>query len=169
MDKEIIRYLNDHLAGSSAAFPLIQELSESQDEHGARDFFLHLKKEVGADRSMLEDLLEKIGHDPGVLHQIAGGVASRVAGVKLRWERIEPGEPGLLEALEMLAVGVQGKRLLWASLMEIAGWFPEWIGIDFEELELRATRQRDGIEFWRLQAAASILVDGERRTGIKEE
>lgn len=167
MDENIGRYLNDHLAGSSAALPLIQELAESHGAPGARTFFLHLKEQVESDRLLLGDLLERIGRNPGALLRMAGGVAARMVGIKLMWERIEPGELGLFEGLELLALGVEGKRLLWVTLREISAWFPEWNGIDFRELELQATRQRDNIEVWRIRAAADVHADAERRNKIE--
>jgi hypothetical protein len=116
---------------------------------------------------MLEDLFERIGQDPSALIKMAGGITARITSIKLMWEQIEPGKLGLFEALEMLALGVEGKRLLWGALREIAAWFPEWEGIDFDQLDLRAIQQRDGIEFWRIRAAKNILVDEERRTGFE--
>lgn len=164
MDKNLTRYLNNHLAGSSVALLLIQELADSHDVPEARDFLLHLKKKVEADRALLEDLLQRIGKRPSALLKIAGEISARIVGFKLKWEQIKPGKLGLFEALEILAVGVQGKRLLWVALREIAAGFPEWNGIDFEELERQAIQQRDKIEFWRMQASRDILADGKRRT-----
>lgn len=169
MDKDLARYLNDHLAGSSAALLLIQELADSHDVPGAREFFLRLKEAVGTDQSVLEDLLRRIGEDPSALHKMAGGIAARITNIKLMWERIEPGKLGLFEALEMLALGVEGKRLLWGALMEIAAWFPEWDGIDFGALDVRAVQQREDIEFWRIRAVRDILADRERRANIEGE
>jgi len=163
MDHDITRYINDHLAGSSGALLLIQELAESHDAPEARDYFLHLKEKVKADQCVLEDLLERIGQNPSTLLKAAGRVAAHIGSIKLMWEQVEPGKLGLFEALEILALGVQGKRLLWVALREIASWFPEWEGIDFAELELQAIQQRDDIEFWRLHAAKDILAGVERR------
>lgn len=166
MDQFLTRYLNDHLAGSSSALLLIQELADSHDAPEARKFLLQLKDDVIADRSRLENLLERIGQNPSALLKVAGGIVARIGGIKLMREKIEPGELGLFEGLEVLAVGVQGKRLLWVSLREIAVWFPEWNDIDFARLERQAIQQRDNIEFWRIKAAKEILADEKRRTGI---
>ena len=169
MDQELTRYLNDHLAGSSGALLLIQELADSHDDPEAREFFLQFKEKVEADRSLLEDLLVRIGQNPSAFLKVAGAIAARIGGIKLMWEQIEPGKLGLFEALEMLALGVQGKCLLWVALREIAAWFPEWHDIDFVELELQAIQQRDEIESWRIQAGIDILADAERRFGTIHE
>lgn len=165
MDQDLTRYLNDHLAGSAGALLLIQKIADSHGVPEARKFFLDLKEKVEADRSLLEDLLDRIGRNPSALAEMAGGIAARIAGIKLMWEKVEPGKLGLFEALEMLALGVQGKRLLWVALTDNAAWFPEWKGIDFSKKERQAIQQRDDIEFWRIQAAKEILADVERRLG----
>jgi hypothetical protein len=69
----------------------------------------------------------------------------------------------MFEALEMLALGVQGKRLLWLVMQEIQPWFPEWSDYDFANLELEAIRQRDGVEVWRIEAAKESLISEKRR------
>ena len=163
MNQELARYLHDHLAGSSGALLLIQEIAENHDIPEAKEFFINLKRKVEIDRALLEELLEKIGHGGNTFFKVAGSVAARVGGIKLLWEKVEPGKLGMFEALEMLALGVQGKRLLWLSLGGIAAWFPEWNGTDFNALEREAIEQRDGIEAWRLEAALDILPDPERR------
>ena len=169
MDQELTRYLNDHLAGSSGALLLIQELADSHDNPEAREYFLQFKGKVEADRALLEDLLVRMGQSPSGFHQWAGAIAARIGGIKLMWEQIEPGKLGLFEALEMLALGVQGKCLLWVVLGKIAAWHPEWNGIDFVELEQNAIQQRDEIEWLRIEAGIEILVEAERRFGTSHE
>jgi hypothetical protein len=166
MDQELTRYLNDHLAGSAGALLLIQELADSHDDPEAQVFFLQFKVKVEADRSLLEDLLVRIGQDPSAFIKMAGAIAARIGGIKLMWEQIEPGKLGLFEALEILALGVQGKCLLWVALREISTCFPEWNGIDFVRLEQMAIQQRDEIESWRICAGIDILADPERRFGM---
>lgn len=169
MDKELTRYLNDHLAGSSAALLLIQEISDNHGVPEAQEFFQQLKEEVVIDQSLLENLLQKIGQNPSVFIKKAGEFAVRISNIKLMWEKVEPGKLGLLEAMEMLALGVEGKRMLWGSLRKIDAWFPEWDDVDFEELDLRAIQQRKDIEFWRIQAARDTLPDEERRARTEEK
>jgi hypothetical protein len=163
MNHELERYLNDHLAGATGALLVIQHLADHVENPEARDFFVGLKTEVQGDRDLLEDLLASAGLESSTVLKIAGGVTARLGLMKLMWEGTDPGELGLFEALEMLALGVQGKRLLWLALGEIAPWFPEWNGHDFANLELKAIQQRDGVERWRIEAARDSLPPEERR------
>ena len=63
----------------------------------------------------------------------------------------------------MLALGIQGKRLLWAMLAELAPALPEWQGIPFADLELEAIKQRDAVEERRIHHGRESLIDSERR------
>lgn len=163
MDNELTRYINDHLAGSSGALLLIKELAENHDIPEASEFFTRLHGHVLEDRTTLEGLLEQVDKAPSALLKAAGGVAARVGGLKLMWEKVEPGHLGMFEALEMLALGIQGKRLLWVVCGEISPWFPEWAHMDFAALEAEALRQRDEVEKWRIAAGLDSLVDAERK------
>jgi len=162
MDDELTRYFNDHLAGSSGALLLVEEIAATHDDPEACEFFRRLKQDIGKDREVLEGLLKRIEKKPSVLLKAAGGVAARVGGLKLMWEKVKPGELGMFEALEMLALGIQGKRLLWVVMRDIQPWFPEWADVDFSGLELEAIRQRDQVEEWRLSAARESLLSPER-------
>ncbi len=168
MDREIERYLNDHLAGASGALLLIQHFIDTYEDPQAVDFFTELKIDVEEDRSLLGRLLEAGDGEPSRLLKSAGRMSATIGLLKLKWEGFEPGELGLFEALEMLALGVQGKRLLWLCLREISPWYPEWSGIDFAELEREAIRQRDGVELWRIEAARGTFVSPERRAAISK-
>jgi hypothetical protein len=163
MDQDLQRYLNDHLAGSAGAVQLIDSLATRQEDPAEADFFHSLKAKVEADREQLRELLTRAGLEESSGLQIAGKLTAGASKLKLKWEGMEPGELGMLEALEMLALGIQGKRLLWVMLAELAPAFPEWEGIPFADLELEAIEQRDAVEERRLQHGRDSLIDAERR------
>jgi len=57
MDQELVRYLNDHLAGAGGAIKVIQTLADHAEEEGKRLFFQRLKQKVEDDRGLLKNLL----------------------------------------------------------------------------------------------------------------
>jgi hypothetical protein len=65
------------------------------------------------------------------------------------------GPVGKLEALEALAVGIQGKLALWNALHVAVD--PRLSGIDFEQLRARALAQYDEVEERRLEIARAVL------------
>ncbi len=125
MDTQLDRYLDDHLGGSAGALHLIQQIADAFDDAEAKAFFTDLKQKIEADREALQCLQEAIRKESSSVLQAAGAVAARVGALKFRWEGFEPGNLGLFEALEVLALGVTGKRLLWKVLAEIAPAFPD--------------------------------------------
>ncbi|RYD66442.1 MAG: hypothetical protein EOP83_05030 [Verrucomicrobiaceae bacterium] len=163
MDHNLQRYLNDHLAGSAGAVKLIDNLATRQEIPEEAAFFHSLKEKVEADREQLRDLLTRADLEESTALQVAGKLTATASKLKLDWEGMEPGELGMLEALEMLTLGIQGKRMLWVLLAELAPAFPEWEGIRFSDLELEAIEQRDAVEERRLQHGRDSLIDAERR------
>lgn len=164
MDSEILRYLNDHLAGSAGAVGLIQTLAENSEDPDDERFFLELKAKVEEDRLLLKELIAKLGHSGSTFLEAAGDLTGKASRLKLMWEGLEPGRLGRFEAMEILALGIQGKRLLWLMMAELEPWVPEWDGIDFAGLELNAIAQRDAVEARRLEAGVDALICAERRS-----
>jgi hypothetical protein len=59
----------------------------------------------------------------------------------------------LLQAVEAIALGITGKKLLWRSLGAIGSSFSALQGMDFVALEKRAQGQFERVEDLRLQMA----------------
>jgi len=159
MNEALERYLNDHHAGSCGAVKLVQELAERQDEELERQFFLHLKAKIESDQETLRNLLATAGLEKSTTLAVVGSLSEGASRLKLLWEGLEPGKLGMLEALDVLALGIQGKRLLWAMLAKIAPFHPEWHHHDFAALEQTAISQRDQVEERRLRHGFNVLVE----------
>jgi hypothetical protein len=143
-------YLNDHLAGSVAAIELLDDLIEhhSQDRFGK--FFTDLRDDIRADQEKLRDLLEKVGGKESALRKAAGWVSEKFGRAKIG-DADDSAE--LLQAVEGLALGITGKKLLWRSLAAIAPNFPALQGTEFSELEKRAHDQFERVEALRIELA----------------
>lgn len=138
-DDGLRTYLNDHLAGASAALSTVIRLAADHagDELGPR--LARLRDEIQQDRDALRDALARVpgGESPW----------KRVAGIALSlavWGRdlLPSGSrPGLSEELEALAMGVWGKRLLWGALARVAEHDTRFADLDLEALSLRAEAQ----------------------------
>ena len=166
MDSDLLRYLNDHLAGAAGAVDLIQSLAKTPGDPEDQRFFTELGTKVENDRALLNEMISLLGHNGSALLQAAGGLTAKASRLKLRWEGLEPGELGRFEAMEMLALGIKGKRLLWLMAAELVPWVPEWSGIDFSAHEREAVAQQAAVEARRLRAGTDALIDPERREGV---
>jgi hypothetical protein len=80
-------------------------------------------------------------------------MAQKFSQVKIRLSGEKRGELGLVEALEILVLGITGKQLLWRALSASLGDSPLLRGIDLSRLEERAIDQLERVESRRLEAA----------------
>ena len=143
-------YLNDHLAGSVAAIELLEKVIAHHSEDRFGKIFRDWRNDIQADQETLRNLIRKLGAEESAIRKAGAWMAEK-------FSRIKIGDlddsAGLLQALEALALGITGKRLLWRSLGTIAPNFAPLQGTDFGELEKRAQDQFEGVETLRLEMA----------------
>jgi hypothetical protein len=149
-------YLNDHLAGSVAALELLDHLVKRHEKNPLEMFLRDLRTEISADQETLRTLIRKLGAEESSVRKAGAWIAQKIGQMK-----IGPADAddrfGLLQALEALALGIAGKKLLWRLLGAIASDVPELQGTDFHRLEMRAEEQITRVEAERLRTAREIL------------
>lgn len=155
MNKEITTYLKDHLAGSVAALELIDHLIEVHSGRPLERFFIDLKGDIESDQAALEKLLLDPDHKQSRFRRLAAWVAEKFARSKFKFAGEEFGEAGLVQAFEMLALGIRGKELLWRALAT-SNW-AALQNVDLPQLEQRAMEQQQRVEEKRLEAARAAF------------
>ncbi len=150
---DLAGYLNDHLAGSVGALELIEHVREKMEGTDLARFMKELHEDVNADQEILKNLLGRLGHGESTIRKAGAWLAEKVGQARLGLGHRELKGSGLLEALEVLALGITGKQLLWRALGVITESHPELGTEDFEVLEQRALAQREKVERFRLAAA----------------
>ncbi|HEV2088476.1 MAG TPA: hypothetical protein VGR21_09205 [Cryptosporangiaceae bacterium] len=152
-------YLNDHLAGASAAAELIERSCGRNTGTPVGDFLAGLLHDVEADRATLRRLMKRLGVEESSFKQVAGAVLEKASRLKLA----EPvtGSPHLtrLMELETVYLGVEGKHALWRTLKALSDDDPRLAETDLEGLIDRADHQLAGIEKHRLEAATTAFTD----------
>ena len=150
-------YLNDHLAGSTAAVDLIEQARDHNQGTPLADFLDALLEEVRADREVLERLMDRLDVEMSTVKQAGTWLMEKVSRLKLMVsERSHPELRNLIE-LEALRLGVQGKQALWLALEQVADLDERLAETDFAALADRAEHQVLGIEQRRLQAARAAF------------
>jgi hypothetical protein len=129
-------YLADHYAGSVAGLDLAQRAMPD------------LALEIEADQSVLEAIMRELGVSKPQPKRLAAWMASRA---------IKHKEPHELVELEMLALGIAGKLLLWKALKAAEENEPYLGAVDLDHLIERATRQFDEVERERVRKAAQLF------------
>jgi hypothetical protein len=80
-------------------------------------------------------------------------VAERVGRLKLNGRVLGYGPLSQFLELDVLTMGIQGKKQLWANLRDHAGLS----GVDFDELIRRAEEQRQALEPFRAEAGTKAF------------
>jgi hypothetical protein len=146
-------YLNDHLAGATGGLELARRA------HGANrgtDFeapLARLATEIAEDREALVDVMARLGVRRDPVKVWAGWLAEKCGRLKLNGRIAGYSPLSRVLELEMLALGVEGKRALWRALAAVAAEDARLAGVDLAALGRRAERQRRLIERERLRAA----------------
>jgi hypothetical protein len=147
-------YLNDHLAGSTAALELLTELEKDE---GPGSWTSRLRFEIAADRKELEHLLRQTEIAPSTARQAVAWLTEKLAELKTRIDDRNGGRLRRLELIEALALGIDGKSALWSALRAVSEDVPALRSVDYARLIDRAAEQRRTVEQQRLQAAADAL------------
>jgi hypothetical protein len=157
-------YLNDHLAGATYGVGLARRIAH-QHRHSVRGADLErVAVEIDQDRQSLLDITEALGV-PTRRYKIYGGWAAERLG-RLKPNGVMYRRSGLSTVIELetLRLGVEGKTLIWRSLLVVAPEEPRLDESQLKSLLNRARDQIDTLEKLRLAAAAAIFRSGARVT-----
>lgn len=155
--KHITTYLSDHLAGAVSAIALMEHLETVYADTDVARLIAGVRADVEADRERLETLAATLNVSESAPRKVAGWLGERMAVLKLRLDDSSNGPLYLLEALDGLAMGIDGKLALWRGLAAAAVDTPALRGPDYEHLAQRAEEQRQRIEPARLDAAKAVF------------
>ena len=150
-------YLNDHLAGSVGALELFDRLIDIYQGKPLERFFQDLRNEIDADQETLKELIAKLGEKESAVRKAGAWVAEKLSRATIQLSEPREGELGLFLALEVLALGINGKRSLWRALAGASETAPRLRGLDYAMLEKRAMEQHDRVEAKRLEIAREVF------------
>src|SRR5688500_12624873 len=139
-------YLRDHLTGSDTALRVVMRLRQTHAGTEAGRLFASLCDEFGEERNAVRELLASLGRTGDAPTRLAGMVSGGLLALSAGGV---PGDMSLFQALEGLAVGVQGKRCLWRTLQSLGLTHPAAEGRSLADFEAMAVRQWDAIEKYR--------------------
>ncbi len=155
-DKSLDVYLNDHMAGARFGSDLACRLSRRMDG----TTMSALAAEIEEDRQTLQRVLDRTGTSRNAIKEAGTWVAEKVSRIKLSGLSAGNREFGLFMALEMLSLGIEGKRSLWVALTDVADRYPALREFDLIALRERAAAQRQVVETERAAAARRAFTGG---------
>ena len=156
--EQIATYLNDHLAGSVVAIELIETLESTHAGTPLENFFSELRADVIADRKELESLMDGLHIQRSKTRRASAWFTEKFTELKLRLDDPGKGALRLLESVEVLALGIEGKKLLWRALAAASEQSVLLRVLDYQHLIKRAEEQRRNLEAVRIEAAKKALI-----------
>ena len=155
MSDPLATYLEDHLAGAAYAIDLLGAIRDQHAGEPLGQFAAGMLVEVEADNGVLQELAERVGTGSSGLKGLSAWVAEKVSRLKLKRDTSDG--LGTFEALEFLALGIQGKLALWRALAAVGAADARLDHMDFDHLAARAETQHSQVEERRLEAARMAL------------
>jgi hypothetical protein len=156
MSENLGTYLNDHVAGSVLALELLDHLIDLPQAPD-RKLLTQLRIEIQEDQDVLRQLLRSVGAKESTARKAAAWLTEKLGRAKLRIDESGSGELRMLEGLETLALGIQGKLALWRSLATLGDAVPPLKTLDLARLQSRALEQFERVDRLRLDAVRRIL------------
>jgi hypothetical protein len=150
-------YLNDHLAGATAALELSRRIAANNRNNAYTQTLAELAAEIEADRDVLIGAMDRLSISRDRVKLAASWLAEKIGRLKLNGELVHYSPLSRLEELEILLLAVHGKLSLWDVLRRIHGSDPRLLGIDLDDAIARARVQRRSIERLRRRAAREAL------------
>jgi len=149
-------YLNDHLAGATLGVELARRLrSSNRDDPEFGPALADVCAEIEADRETLKAVMDQLGMGQSKLKPLAAVLAERLGRLKPKGRLWGYSPLSRLDELELLQIGVAGKRRLWRALEHTHA--DDLSSFDLGALAERATGQLKGLEALHLKAAILAL------------
>lgn len=151
-------YLNDHLAGATAAAEVVSRaLASNRGDERFRAPLAELRQEIWQDRQSLLEIMEELDVRVDKAKQLFAWAAEKVGRLKLNGRLCGYSPLSRVVELEFLALGVTGKLALWRTLIALSPAHPTLDVKRLEGLIARASRQLERIEAYREEAVAKAF------------
>ena len=150
-------YLNDQLALGVAGRELARRAASENTGSELGAFLGRLAREVTEDVDTLEAVMQRLEIPLSRMKRPLALVAERVGRLKPNGQLRGYSPLSRFLELESLALGLDGKKLLWANLRDVGQVADRLVGVDFDALIERAARQREELEPFRVAAGRESL------------
>ncbi|MGW4114635.1 hypothetical protein ACWEFJ_27490 [Actinosynnema sp. NPDC004786] len=112
---------------------------------------------IAEDVETFRVIMKRVGVRPDPVKTGSAFVAERLGRLKRNGRLLSYSPLSRFEELEILTMGIDGKKQLWTTLRDLAGLGSRLPDIDFDHLIDRAARQRADLEPFRVRAGAAAF------------
>jgi hypothetical protein len=157
MDRFLRIYMNDQLALGVAWREVARRAQRNNDGTELGDALARVSAAIAEDVETFSDIMRRLGMRPNRVKTAVAVGAERLARAKLNGRVREYSPLSRFVELDFLAMGIDGKKLLWSNLRDLAGLGARLPEVDFERLIERAEWQRAELEPFRTRSGADAL------------
>ena len=158
MDNRLLGiYMNDQLALGVLWRELARRCQRNNEGSQVGDVLARVAGAIADDVATFDNIMVRLGIERSPVKASAAVAAERLGRLKRNGRLLEYSPLSRFVELDFLAMGIEGKKLLWANLRDLADIAPRLPDVDFEHLIERAERQRTDIEPLRAQAGRQAL------------
>jgi hypothetical protein len=150
-------YLNDQLAAGVAWRELARRAAASERGTPAGTAAGQVADAIAEDVRTFERMMERLGVPRSPVKPTLAIAAERVGRLKPNGRLRARSPLSRFVELDVLAMGIEGKKILWRTLRDQAGLATRVPEVDFDALIVRADEQLALIEPHRRAAAATAL------------
>ncbi len=152
-------YLQDHLAGATFGFELVQRCQRNNEGSELAEPLAKLTAEIAEDRRTLQAIMRDVGVEASRTKVAAGWTLEKVRRLKPNGRIFEYTPLARVVELESLAIGISGKKAMWRALENVSSQDQRLARHDFPALAERADDQLARVEVLRLVAARTAFVE----------
>lgn len=159
MNAKFLRiYLQDHLAGATGGVELARRARGSNQGTTYGDDFAKLADEIEADRRSLESIMDDLGFGADRPKNAVFWIAEKAGRLKPNGQLTGYSPLSRMVEIEGLIAGVNGKRSLWLSLVEVAETEPKLDADRLRRLVERAEQQLATLQELRSRGAREAFL-----------
>ncbi|HEX5762667.1 MAG TPA: hypothetical protein VFY04_06055 [Solirubrobacterales bacterium] len=156
-DRFLRIYMNDQLALGIAWREVAKRAQGENEGTPLGEALRHVATGISEDVESFEAMMERLGFGRDRVKTGAAMVAERVGRLKLNGQVRGYSPLSRFAELDLLAMGIEGKKILWANLRDLGDLKSRLPDVDFDELIRRAQAQRDELEPFRARTGRETL------------
>src|SRR3954454_19125347 len=145
-------YMNDQLAAGVLWRETARRAHRNNRGTDADEALGRVATAIAEDVRTFERMMDRLGLQRSRVKPALAVAAEHAGRLKLNGRLLSYSPLSRFVELDFLAMGIEGKKILWATLRASAGLQARLPDVDFDELIKRAQRQRDEIEPFRRSA-----------------
>jgi len=150
-------YVNDQLASGLVFREVARRCARENAGTELGDALARVATAIAEDIATFEQLMGRLGLERSRAKPRLAIAAERLARLKLNGRLLAYSPLSRFEELDVLVMGIEGKKILWSNLADLAGLRARLRDVDFDALIERAASQRAELEPFHADAGRDAL------------